>query len=102
MQPGDLNRKLAFQGKGRDRWDLVCNLWAHVRYLRGSERVIQGRLQGSNTTIVTVARHGFSEQVKTPWRIRDARTGEVFNIRSIIFSEDGGFIEFTCETGEAS
>ena len=91
--------RAAFQQKGTDRWEERFEEALEVTYLRGGEDVIAGRLEGRNMVVLR-ARSGFSALgVTQAWRIKDKNTDRVFNIRSIIPSQDGGWIEFTCETG---
>ena len=69
-----------------------------MTYLRGGEHVIAGRLEGRNVVLLR-ARSGLSVlDVTQAWRIKDKNTERVFNILSIIPSQGGGWIEFTCET----
>jgi len=101
MQAGDLRSRVTFQRKGRTRWENAAARWARIVYLRGDEAVIAGRLAGRNTVVVTVRADRDTKAVLTSWRIKDQK-GVVFDIRSIIPSEDGAWIDFTCETGSPS
>lgn len=90
--------RAAFQQKGVDRWEERFEEALRVTYLRGGEHVIAGRLEGRNVVVLR-ARSGLSSLgVTQAWRIKDKNTGRVFNIRSIIPSQGGGWIDFTCET----
>ena len=98
MQSGDLKSRVTFQQKGLTRWENVAQRWARVVYLRGDEAVIAGRLAGRNTVVISVRVDQDTKAVQTAWRIK-GQSGTVFDIRSIIPSEDGAWIDFTCETG---
>ena len=88
-----------FQEKGVDRWEDRFDDSLSATYKRGGEDIIGGRLVGRNVVFLR-ARSGLSSaRVTSSWRIKEKRTGNVFNIRSIIPSECGGWITFTCETG---
>ncbi len=97
MQSGDLKSRITFQRKGDTRWENVAPRWARIVYLRGDETVIAGRLTGRNTAVISVRADRDTKTVHTAWRIKD-RNGVTFNIRSIIPSGDGAWIDFTCET----
>lgn len=92
----------AFQEKGDTRWETRFEESLRVNYLRGSESVIQGRLKGRNVAVLRVRKGPTALTVTEAWRIKDLRTGQVFNIRSIIPSEGGRWLDFTCETGTPS
>jgi len=89
----------AFQEKNVDRWEERFEDSLRVTYLRGGEDVISGRLSGRNVVVLGDRSGPSSNAVTEAWRIKDKNTGRVFNIRSIIPSEGGGWIDFTCETG---
>lgn len=89
----------AFQEKGTDRWEERFEESLRITYLRGSEDVIAGRLAGRNVVVLRVRSGSSALAVTEAWRVKDKNTGRVFNIRSIIPSEGGGWIDFTCETG---
>ena len=82
-------------------WETVFTAPAGIRYLRGSEAVVQGRLAGRNTAVVTVRRSSASQVVTPEWRLTDQKTGTLYNIRSIIPTDDGRWLELTCESGVA-
>ena len=98
MQAGKLKSRVTFQQKGESRWEDVAQRWARVVYLRGDETVIAGRLAGRNAVVISVRADQITKTVQTLWRIK-GQNGVVFNIRSIIPSEGGAWIDFTCETG---
>ncbi len=91
--------RAAFQEKGAGRWEERFEDSLRVTYLRGGEDVIAGRLAGRNVVVLRVRSGASATAVTEAWRIKDKNTGRAFNIRSIIHSEGGGWIDFTCETG---
>ncbi|BCH32634.1 hypothetical protein MesoLjLc_45640 [Mesorhizobium sp. L-8-10] len=108
---GDLFYRVAFDrrtevddGLGNTLADWVeqfqCR--AAYRHLRGGESVVASRLQGKHVQIIAVRASSQTRQVSTDWRVRDARTGEVFNIRDVTVETDRAFISFLCERGVAA
>ena len=83
-------------------WQDVFETRAHFRYLRGGETVLAGRLQGRLTIVATIPSHSAAREVTPDWRVRDARAGTIWNIRSVIPSDDRSTIELTCESGVAT
>jgi SPP1 family predicted phage head-tail adaptor len=76
---------------------LIC--WAGFRFLRGGETVQAARLQGRQPVVVTIRASAASAAIDTDWRMRDARSGTVYAIRTKVPSEDRAFYELTCESG---
>lgn len=83
-------------------WEDVFETRAHFRYLRGTESVLAGRLQGRLTIVATIPSHEQAREVSPAWRMRDARAGTIWNVRSVIPSDDRAFLELTCESGVAT
>lgn len=82
-------------------WAEQFAVWASYTRLRGTETVMAARLEGRQPTVIRVRKSTETEQVTTDWRIRDARSGEAFNIRSVIESEDRAYLDFMAESGVA-
>jgi hypothetical protein len=79
---------------------------ANIRPKLGSEQVLAQRLSGTNLANVTVRRSSQTVQVDTSWKLKDERSGEEYNIRSVIDPEQGSsrqgrWIEMLCEKGVA-
>jgi len=90
-------------GGTENGWEHVFEARAHFRYLRGGETVLAGRLQGRLTVVATIRAHTTSRLVTSDWRMRDARDATVvFNVQSIMPSDDRAFLELTCESGVAT
>ena len=110
MDAGKLFQKVAFiepvttndGGGGHDTvWTERFTRRAHYKRLRGSEKVLASRLTGVQPTVITVRSDSQTRTVDETWRIRDTRSGEVFNVRSQIITDDRAWIDFTCESGVA-
>ena len=79
-------------------WDLRGTRWAHVRVLRGGETVQAARLEGRQVLVVTVRADALTRAIRPDWRLRDDRRGRVLEITAPIApTEDGAFVEITCE-----
>lgn len=105
---GRLTERVAFDAPtyGADGvqtgWDQgVFTCAAHIRYLRGSETVIAARLDGKQPIVATIRRSALAETITPDWVLRDARRGTVYNIRSIVPTEDRAWFEITAESGVA-
>ncbi|TCR01069.1 head-tail adaptor protein [Neorhizobium sp. JUb45] len=114
MQAGDLDQRVAFDasvsvpdghGGTETGWaqdDVATKVAANFRYLRGGEAVLAARLDGRQPVVVTVRRSSKTRLIDTNWRMRDVRTGIVYNIRSgPVPTDDRGYLEFTVESGVA-
>ena len=89
------------QGGTETGWSEQHACRARFTWLRGGETVMAGRLQGKQPVVIRVRACAATDAVTTDWRVRDTRRGSVFNIRSIIPSDDRAFLDMTCETGVA-
>lgn len=75
---------------------------AAYTHLKGGEGVVAARLEGRHLQVVRVRASSTTRQVTTDWRVRDRRTGAVFNVRDITPTEDRAFLDFLCEGGVAA
>ncbi|WP_244598283.1 head-tail adaptor protein [Pseudohoeflea suaedae] len=82
-------------------WSERFRARASYMRLRGGETVMAGRLAGKQPTVITIREHAKAANVDGTWRARDVRTGEVFNIRSVVLSDDRRHRELTAESGVA-
>ncbi|MDS9468698.1 phage head closure protein [Paracoccus sp. MBLB3053] len=56
-------------------WTLQFTCAAHIRYLRGSEAVMQARLQSKAPAVVTIRDFAAARQITSEWRVEiDDRT----------------------------
>ena len=59
-------------------WVLRFTVAAHVLYLRGSEAVMQARLQSKNPVIITVRASSQAHNITSEWRAKvDGRTFDI-------------------------
>lgn len=79
-------------------WQEVFRTRGNLMNLRGSERVISARLEGVQPVVVKVRASTLSGAVDPSWRARDVRSGRVYNIRSIVLSDDRRFYEMTADS----
>lgn len=105
---GDLRHRVAFEARAPvDRGDGVkIGQWvfqfsarAGFMHLRGGESVMAGRLAGQHSQIVFVRASAQAKTVTPEWRIRDERTGQVFNIRDVTPTDDRLWIDFLAQSG---
>jgi SPP1 family predicted phage head-tail adaptor len=108
---GDLYYRVAFdkQGTGSDsaggtRTAFVEQFQCRAAYmhLTGGETVMAARLAGQHQQIIRVRSSTDSRQVTAGWRVRDVRSGTVFNVRDVTPSTDRMWIDFLCQSGVAS
>lgn len=89
-------------GGTEDGWQKKFEAFAHFRYLRGGETVLAARLSGVQPIVATIETCRDAREVTTDWHMRDMQNGTVYNIRSIVPSDDKAWIELTCESGVAA
>ena len=102
---GQLNWRVTFQsfvmieddmGGVIEGWEDRFTLWAHVRYLRGSEAVMQASLVSKAPVIITVRRSAQSAGITSEWRA--IISGVIFDLKEDPRpSEDGGVMEMLAE-----
>lgn len=83
-------------------WVERLQAYAAIRWLRGGETVIAARLAGRQPAVVTIPASTAARLITTEWRMRDVRSGDEFNIRSMVVSDDRADIELTVERGVAA
>jgi head-tail adaptor len=110
MQAGKLRESVTFSkrsdsddgfGNLEAGWGSEFSVAARIAPLRGGEDVMASRLTGKQPVLVTVRRCRATLEVTPDWRLTDARTGTVYNIRTASPSEDKTVIDMICETGVA-
>lgn len=70
-------------------------------HLRGSETVMQSRLQSQHPLVMYVRASERSRGITPEWRARDIRTGITYNIRDVTPNEDRRWIDILCQSGMA-
>lgn len=110
MTSGNLKHRFRFEqrsdvddgyGNTKGAWVAVFTYAAGRRFLRGGETVQAARLEGRQPVVLTIRSSAASRAVTTDWRCVDARTGEIYNIRTVNPTEDRKYIDFICESGVA-
>lgn len=77
-------------------WQDRLTLWCHVRYLRGSEAVMQARLVSRAPVILTLRASAAPRAITSEWRA--VIGGVIFDLKEDPRpSEDGGFLEMLAE-----
>lgn len=110
MSAGELRNAIAFESQESEDGDYgtIGGSWceqftrsARIRYLRGSEPVLAQRLVGVQPAVITVRSDSETRCVTSSWRLRDARTGTLFNIRSVTPDEKRQYIDYLVDAGVA-
>lgn len=65
---------------------------ARTIYLRGSEPVMQQRLQGQQPIVLTIREEPRTRQITNAWRAVDVLTGYAYNVTSVS-PGDRGFLD---------
>lgn len=99
------------QGGMISGWTEEFEADAGFTWLRGGETVMAARLAGRQPLVMRVRKSSNTDQVTTGWRIRNTRngafdssgswTGPVYNIRSIVPTDDRRWYDITAESGVA-
>lgn len=89
-------------GGREDGWTAQMTVWACYTRLRGGETVLASRLEGRQPTVIRVRASSAARAITTDWRAVDVRTGETFNIRSIVETQDRAWLDITAESGVAT
>lgn len=88
-------------GGTRDQWVTQFVEWASVRYLRGTEAVMQARLASRNPVIVTVRNSARARQIDSTWRVTLRSRSGVVLVAEIKEDprpgEGDGFLEMLAE-----
>lgn len=109
MNAGDLTFSIALdaptetpngQGGILQGWAQRYTCAAHVRFLRGSEAVISARLAGRQPVVITVRNCAAARACAVDWRIRDMRSGTVYNVKAApVPSQNRAWLEILAESG---
>ena len=109
MRAGDLSHRFTFasrdlvdDGRGNEvagAWKDEFTTAAGLLYLRGSETVLASRLSGRQPVVITVRQNQHTRRITGEWRAKNAKTGELYNIRTIVPTDDRAGFEITAESG---
>jgi head-tail adaptor len=113
MSASELRDKVAFDKRTTtdDGYGNVDGAWqeqflepARIRPLRGGEGVQAARLSGTQPVIITVRSSARTRQVTSSWRIRDARTGDIYAITAPPANTDehDAYLDIMAVIGEAA
>ncbi len=82
-----------------EQFDVAANIQARF----GGEALTAARLQGQQPVTITIRQSTRTRLIKEDWRARNARSGEVYAIRSIV-DPDGkrAWLEILAQTGMAA
>lgn len=64
-------------------------------YLRGSEVVQAARLEGRQPVVATIRQNALTDQITPAWRMRDKRTGDIYEISGKVPTDDRLYYEVT-------
>lgn len=95
-------------GNTEDNFPATANfiVRANIEEKLGGEAVLAARLTGKHIVNITVRQSTNTALVTTDWKAKDERTGDEYNIRSVIdpdggTSKHGFYFEMLCEKGVA-
>lgn len=111
---GDLRNRVRFERRGLDAngdplgaWEEHCTVWTHVKWLRGGETAIAGRLEGRQPVALVIRTSTQSREITTAFRAvtvsgRDVTPGAKLNIKAVSPNPQAGFIDVLAELGGAT
>lgn len=109
---GSLSERVKFQERvgGLDEYGNELTTWqdratvaARIRPRHGGEEVMSGRLQGIQPYTMTVRSSTQTRDVTPAWRAVNARTGAVYNIKTVTNPDErGAMLEMLVIEGEAT
>lgn len=113
MQGGPLHERVAFEaytstddgyGGQVQAWAEVFQTRARFQYLRGGESVQASRLAGNQVIVATIRNSSAAALVNTEYRMRDVRSGKVYNVRNVEPNKDQPrqYIDVMAESGVAT
>jgi SPP1 family predicted phage head-tail adaptor len=79
-------------------WEVQVTARAAIKVLKASETVLAGRLQGTQTLVVTLRWQSALSDVDGTWRLRNVRTGSEYNIRAVTPDVRRQWVDVLCET----
>ncbi|MEQ8292489.1 MAG: head-tail adaptor protein [Roseovarius sp.] len=110
MRAGNLKHRVCFdeptydEGGLRVGWNKgAFECWAAIRYLRGGETVQAARLSGRQPAVITVRLPSEAENVTTDWKLQDLNRNREYAVTAPpVPTDDGKWLEITCESGVAA
>lgn len=112
MPAGELREKVTFgeraylsDGYGGQIGDFAdqFTVAARIRPMKGGEDVLASRLTGIQPVIITVRYSSDTRQIAPDWSARDARTGTIYAIKSIMNTDERKrYLDILATSGEAA
>jgi SPP1 family predicted phage head-tail adaptor len=110
MTSGELRHRVAFEEResqaadqyGRVQAAFVERFWAAAAIIPrfGGEAVLGARLQGTQPLTIKLRYSKEAARITPEWRARNARSGEIYNIRSVVDPDQRReWLEILCEAG---
>lgn len=89
---------------GEPNWQDQFTVWGGIQFMRGGEAVIAARLTARQPAIMTVRVSAQTKGILPTDRVKNARTGELFNIREQprVSKDNRGFLEVLVEAGASA
>lgn len=86
---------------GEPDWQDQFTIWGGIHFMRGGESVIAARLTARQPAILTIRDSAQARTIGPSDRVKNARTGEIFNIREQprLSRDNRGFLEVLVEAG---
>ena len=112
MPAGELRERVTFSeraltsdgyGNSLGDWADQFTVAARIRPRLGGEEVMAARLSGRNLATITVRYSSDTAEITTDWRAVDTRTGDVWNVRSVVNPDERKrYIDVLAERGVAT
>lgn len=106
---GALTNRVRFDTRGADAngdplgpWAEGPTVWAQLIWLRGSEAVLQQRLEGQQPVAIVVRESSQTRALTPASRAVLTATGEVLNITAVSPSKQPGFLDVLAVRGGAA
>lgn len=80
-------------------WQTAFTAPARIQILRGTETVIASRLAETQVLAITMRWQPAMADVTPAWRAKNARTGTMYNIRSVEPDERRAWVNLLVESG---
>jgi len=89
---------------GAPNWQDQFTVSGGIQFMRGGEAVIAARLTARQPAILTVRVSARTKSILPNDRVKNARTGELFNIRELprVSKDNSGFLEVLVEAGASA
>lgn len=88
-------------GNSEGAWVEQFRCAAGRLFVKGREEVMAQRLQGTQPVVWTLRVSTPTLEITPDWRLRDARSGVDYNIRSVMPGARRNYLELLCEAGVA-